>query len=442
MYQQLLYLKACLDKHPELKYEITQSFWGTDFLRFYQSQTNYNISKDNVSLSCNIYKEQRAYGFSLNQPERVDIDKALNEALAIIDKLPKDKDFVDVEDDLRVAEPKKLANSIEELGLELKTKILSYLAESIRPQGFELYGSFITNHQRYRLINSNGLDKEEENSPIFLEIKAFNKLNQVTVLESFGGEDFSYFDLEGMKKNLLNKIVEAKKPIIDVEPGEYEVILAPRCMAEFAQYLSYGMYASTLDRGASFFEGKVDKQVFPSILNITDDPTNPRMVRYNYGHTGHLYQSLKLIEDGYFRNFFCDNYYHHKTKLPKNGNSGACLVIGTGDKSLYQLISSVKRGLYISSLHYMNFINMKNTSLTGLTRDGTFLIDNGQISGVVNNLRFTERISRIMENIVALEDKSYTIPFSDNYEQFSISTNMAPHAKVAGFNISSSTKAI
>ena len=105
------------------------------------------------------------------------------------------------------------------------------------------------------------------------------------------------------------------------------------------------------------------------------------------------------------------------------------------------MISSIKHGLYISSLHYMNFINMRDTSLTGLTRDGTFLIEDGKITKVVNNLRFTEHISDIMNNVTALENKDYTIPFSSNYGAFSINT-AKHHAKIKEFFISSSTKTI
>jgi len=106
------------------------------------------------------------------------------------------------------------------------------------------------------------------------------------------------------------------------------------------------------------------------------------------------------------------------------------------------MMAKVKRGLYISSLHYMNLINAKETSLTGLTRDGTFLIEDGKITAVVNNLRFTEKISRILENTLELEDKAYTIPFSENYADFDVSTVKAPHARISKFNITSSTKTI
>jgi predicted Zn-dependent protease len=138
----------------------------------------------------------------------------------------------------------------------------------------------------------------------------------------------------------------------------------------------------------------------------------------------------------------CNNYFSYKTGLPKNGNTGACLVLKSGTETLEDMIASIDNGLYISSLHYMNFINEKETSVTGLTRDGTFLIENGKITKVVSNLRFTEIIARIFEHIAALENKSQTIPFSDNYEVFEISSVKAPHVLVKGFNITSSTKTI
>jgi predicted Zn-dependent protease len=442
MHENLLYLRDALEKHRELKYEIVQTDWQTDFLRFYQSQTNYNISKDNCSIDCSIYKNKRQYGFGIDNPDPQKIDSALAEALLIIDSLPEDPDFVDVEDDRSLATARHLSNNILAISLERKTDILGTLAKSAAEYDFELFGTFVCNFSSYRMLNSAGLDKSSTNSPIYLEVKAVHKQNQVTVLETFGGENFGYFDLEAFRSSLIQKIKHASKPIVDVDPGQYEVILAPRCVAEFVQYLSYGMRARSLDQHSSFFEDKQDSRVFPEHINITDDPGDPRMIHRDYGSGGHIYKPLKLIEKGVFKAFMCDQYFHHKLGLPKNGNTADCLKIGTGKKDLGEMISSVKKGLYISSLHYMNFINPRETSLTGLTRDGTFLIEDGKISAVVNNLRFTERIAKILENVVELEDTAYTIPFSDNYGSFSVSSSQAPHAKIRAFNITSSTKTI
>ncbi len=436
------HLKSVLDTHPELQYELLERYWSTDFLRFFHSQTNYNISKDNTLLSADIYKGKKSFSFQVDNADPGKIDAALQSALDIIDKLPEDPDFVDLESDLTIAQKRPLTNNIEAIPLALKTDILNRIAQAVKPYDFEIYGTFICNYQTYRLINSNGLDKTSAQSPIYLEVKAVHNKSQITVLETFGGEDFSYFDEQGFTDRLLKKVRYCGSEVVDVDPGYYDVVLAPRCLAEYVQYLSWGMNARALDQHSSYFEGKLDQKVFPELIDIADDPSDPEMIRAEYGSAGHIYNYLPLIEKGVFRNFTCNNYYSHKTGLPNNGNQAACLKIAPGDKSLDELIGGIKKGIYISSLHYMNFINPRETSLTGLTRDGTFLIEDGKITKVVNSLRFTERIERILNNVLALENRCYTIPFSENYESFGIETVKAPHALIRDFNITSSTHTI
>ena len=440
--ENLEYLKSLLDIHPELQYEIIEQYWTTDFLRFYHSQTNYNISKETTTLSATIYKGKKSFNFMLDNATSEKIDNAVHNALTIIDKLPEDPYFVDLENDKTLAKPREVKNNIEAIPLKLKTEILSRIAEAVAPHNFDIFGSFVCNYQKYRLINSNGLDKTSENSPYYLEVKAVHNKSQVTVIETFGGEDFQYFQEQNFIEHLLQKIGYCFNDIVDIEPGTYDVILAPRCLGEFAQYLAYGMHARSLDQHSSFFEGKLNQKVFPEWVSICDDPDDPEIIHKDYGSNGHIYRYLSLVDNGIFRNFMCDNYYSHKTGLPKNGNTGSCLKIEAGDKTLDEMIGSVKHGLFISSLHYMNFINPKETSITGLTRDGTFLIENGKITKVVNNLRFTEKVARIFEHIQALENRSHPVPFSGNYEIFDIETVKSPHALVRDFNISSSTKTI
>jgi predicted Zn-dependent protease len=435
-------IKARLDSQPDLKYELVWQSWSTDFLRFYHNQTNYNITKDKLSLGANLYKGKKSYAFAVDQPDEAKCALAIDNALALIDRLPEDPDFVDMETDLRIAPARQIPDNIEGISLQTKTDILARIAERLKHTGFEIYGTFVCNKSHFRLINSNGLDKTTAVSPIYLEVKAVHQTSQVTVLETFGGEDFKLFDEAAFIDALLLKVESATGDILDVEPGYYDVVLAPRCLAEFVQYLAFGMDARSVDQHSSFFEDKVGQKLFPEIISITDDPFDPSMIRRDYGSNGHIYNKLDLIDRGVFKAFSCDNYYAYKTGIPKNGNTMSCLKIAPGDKTLLELIASVKNGLYISSLHYMNFINPRETSLTGLTRDGTFLIRDGKLAGVVNNLRFTERIDRILNNVLALENKAVTIPFSGNYEDFDIEAMKAPHALVKDFNITSSTHTI
>ncbi len=431
-----------LKANADWKYQINVRDWQTDFLRFYDSQTNYNISKQNTAVYVSVYKGKRSFSFSIDQPTSELLDKALDNSESLIDGLPEDPDFIDVETDLTSKEVSSKQNNIILVPLEKKISILKEIASAADKLGFDIFGTFICNHQHDRILNSNGIDKEQWGSPIYFEVKAVQRSNQVTILHTFGGENFNRFDLSDFIAQLKQKMTFALNQVTDVDPGKYDVILAPRCIAELMSYLSGGMSARSYDQKSSYFEDKLEQKVFPDYVNIIDDPEDKDIISVDYNGDGHIYRPLQLVEQGVFKNFMCNNYYAHKTGLPKNGNSGACLVLTPGNESLESMFGSIKRGLYVSSLHYMNFINQKETSVTGLTRDGTFLIEDGKITKVVNNLRFTEIIARIFQHISALEDKCQTVPFSDNYEFFDISSVKAPHVLVKEFNITSSTKTI
>jgi predicted Zn-dependent protease len=442
-----------LDKLKQKLVELTTKFsdykivfnlkeWETDFLRFFQSQTNYNISKYNLSLETTIYKGKKSTSFTISQPNPLEIETKILEVIGIIDDLPEDPDFKDIEADTRKNSEKIKPNNIEKISLEKKTELLQKIADVINPKGFKLYGTFICNYITNWIINSNGVDKMMTNSPIMFEVKAVSQTNEVTVLKSYGAESFDKFDLDDFIADLAIKVETATKPIVDVDPGEYEVVLSPRSIGELLQYLSWGMHAGTLDRKMSFFEGKENQKIFPENITITDNPKSDLVINYDYDGNGHVYDETKIIENGVFKNYLVDNYYGRKMDMEINGGSGECLIMTPGNIEVSEMIKGIKKGLFISSFHYMNFINMKETSITGLTRDGTFLIEDGQIVNVVNNLRFTQTIDEVFNRITELENKSHPVPFSENYGQFGISTVVVPHVKVDGFKISSSTKTI
>jgi predicted Zn-dependent protease len=436
-------LKAVIKEYPKLKVQFYLSDWQTDFLRFYKSQTNYNISKNVVSLGVSVYKDQKNYSFDINDPTEETFRERMAEVDAIIDKLPPDPDFHDLEKDKRKGKELPKRNNITIMPLKRKIEILKRFTAAVTPFDFDIYGTFICNYRTTYLVNSNKVDKKLQESPYYFEVKAVSNKNDVTVLECYGGENIGKINTSGLIKSLVNKLKSASNKVVDVEPGDYEVILAPRCIGDFMNYYAgSNLYAASVDRKETDLIGKQGKRVFPSYFTLTDAPQHPGVINSEYGSDGHLIGKLPLFEKGIFRNFLVDNYYGNKLKMEVNGNTGECLVMKTGNSSLEDMIKGVKKGLYISSFHYMNFINPRETSLTGLTRDGTFLIENGKITKVVNNLRFTEKIVDVINNITAIEDRAYTVPSSQNYGVFSIGAFSMPHVRVREFNISSSTKTI
>ncbi|MDP8209608.1 MAG: metallopeptidase TldD-related protein [Candidatus Stygibacter australis] len=430
------------NEFTDLKFQFHLRKWHTDFLRFYQSQTNYNISKSSLALSATVHKGKRYYDFSLDNPTEEALREKINEVVKFIDDLPEDPDYVDIEANINKTAEKPKPDNRETVDLEKKIEILQQLAKAVAPFDYKIYGTFICNYNDLYIVNSNGVDKHEMNSPIALEVKAVNQKTEVTVLETFGGENFKSFDLPDFRDSLVKKAEAGNNEIVDLEPGKYPVVLAPRCIAEYFMYLMNSVSARSLDSKNSFFEGKLDQKLFPENVSITDNPQHPDMMQFDYTNSGHPYENLKIIENGVFRNFMVSNYYAHKLKMKETGSEASALIMDTGDKTLAEMIAGIKKGIYVSSLHYMNFINPKETSVTGLTRDGTFLIEDGKITKVINNLRFTEKIVRIIENITEIENKAVTIPFSQNYGHFGIDSYRMPHVTISSFNITSSTGTI
>ncbi|MEA2096872.1 MAG: metallopeptidase TldD-related protein, partial [Candidatus Cloacimonadota bacterium] len=269
-------IKIC-EKYPQLKLNFHYKIWETDFLRFYQSQINYNISKTSISLSTTIYKGKKSYSFSLKDPTKEILQNKIDDVLKLIDQLPEDPDFVDLEDDLSKSAEKEKTNNIEKVSLEKKIEILQKLSNAVEPFNFKIYGTFICNYRTLYIVNSNGLNKREISSPIYLECKAVNQENEVTILEAYGGERFENFNKEEFKSNLVEKVKAATGDVVDVDVGEYEVVLAPRCIGEYLMHLESSIHAQSLDSKQSFFEGKIDEKVFPENVTITDDPNHPEL---------------------------------------------------------------------------------------------------------------------------------------------------------------------
>ena len=432
-----------IEKNKEYGIVFRYCNWETDFLRFYHSQTNYNISKQFITLSVTLEKNKKKYTYRLSNPDHKEIESAFENAKTVVDRLPEDTDFDSFEDNKDEYFYSDVTDAIAAAPLEQKIEILQPLADAAEKHNFDTFGTFITLKINEWIVNSNGLDKHFYQSPVFLDIKAVSNTNMATVIDSFGGNSMSGYKADHFADSFEQKIKNACLPVVDIDAGEYDVVLAPHAVAQFLEFYISGAYAQNLDNQTSCFEGKVGEKILPEIISVGSYPNRADLIRFPYNADGHIAEDITVIEKGIFKNFFVDHYYSKKLKLPKNGAVGTnALTLEAGKSSLQSMISGIKHGIYISNLHYMNFINEKDTSVTGLTRDGTFLIQGGKIVNLANNLRFTVKLSDVFGNCSDLENRLTCVPQSQNYDDFKIYSSLTPHIKTSGFKISSSTKTI
>ena len=229
-----------------------------------------------------------------------------------------------------------------------------------------------------------------------------------------------------------------------IEPGAYTVILEPAATSTLLQFLAFlGFGGKAFLEGRSFMAGKIGEKIMNDRVTIVDDPTAPDALGLPFDFEGTPSSRVMLIDKGVAKDVVWDRTTAKKAGrgstghgLPPPNTMGPLplnLRMEPGDRSLEQLVASTERGLLVTRFHYSNVVSEKETVLTGMTRDGTFAIEDGKIAHGVKNLRFTQNAVEALRNVEGVGDTTET-----STELF-FGGSRAPAIKVRDFKFSSAT---
>jgi predicted Zn-dependent protease len=217
--------------------------------------------------------------------------------------------------------------------------------------------------------------------------------------------DFHSLNAEAAAGRAVDK-ASAKGEAIDLDPGVYTVILEPAATAELVQWLLRHMDARPADEGHSFLSRKGDgtalgEKIFDERVTIYSDPADPAAPGEIFGHEGLPCQRTLWVENGVARSLWRSRFWARKTGRAPTPPARDLVMTG-GPVSTDEMIASVKRGVLVTRLWYANVVDPSTLLLTGLTRDGNFLIENGRIVGPARNLRFNESVVAALNNVEAI----------------------------------------
>lgn len=205
-------------------------------------------------------------------------------------------------------------------------------------------------------------------------------------------------DIEIAKRKALAS-AEAKA----LEPGKYTVILEPAAAAGLISFMMNFFDARSADEGRSFLSkkgggNKLGEQVFDPQVNIIADPWHAEAPAMPWDGEGLPRTKLPIIKDGKIANLFYSRYWAQKQGKTANARPGNLLMSG-GGKSIAELVKGTQKGILLTRTWYIRMVDPQTVLLTGLTRDGTFYIENGEIKHPVKNFRFNESPVIMLNNI-------------------------------------------
>ncbi len=282
-------------------------------------------------------------------------------------------------------------------------------------RGFEAAGAFTTAVLKLGVANSLGVRRYGEATRATLT---------AIVMGPTGSGYADGMDVDAGKvkvdqvaETAVRKCRDAQDPVA-TEPGDYEVILEPAAVADLVSYLGYlGLGSLAYQEGRSFMTGRLGQKITGEKFTLWDDGQDPAGFPTPFDFEGVLRQKVLLIENGVAKNVVYDTYTAGREAgkkttghaLPPMMHYGALplnMFIRPGDARLEDMVKAAKRGLLVTRFHYTNPLHPVLTTLTGMTRDGTFLIEDGRIKGPVKNMRFTNSILEALEGIEAISKET------------------------------------
>ena len=265
-----------------------------------------------------------------------------------------------------------------------------------------------------------------------------------------GARNVSAIDFGKLAQYAAQKAIMSENPS-EISPGKYTAIFEPLAASEFLDYMAYYAFNGKMfHEGRSFLSGKLGSKVVDQRITLIDDPFSNKGFAFPFDFEGVPKKKLTLINKGVAKNVVYDSLTALKRKKKSTGHGlggpnpfgpvPLNLVMKPGTDTMDDMIHSTERGILVTRFHYTNVIDPHKLTFTGMTRDGTFLIEDGKITRGLKNLRFTENIIDVLNRVEALSKDSLLVASDPGYgSRFATGTEV-PAIKVSDFTFTSATE--
>lgn len=385
-----------VDKSPADDTEILVGSTRSALTRFANSQIHQNHHEENAQITVRCAVGKRWGSVTANSLDAATLMTAIEDARAIARLLPDDPEFLpSAEGPYTYAFKPEFGDGTANCSPSRRAIVVKQGLEKA-PDGYEAAGVLSTGVNTFGVFSARGM------SAIASTTTANYSILLTGATSSGYAEGTSRrlreIDVPALADEAARKAKLGENPRGDIPKGCYTVILEEEAVATWLMFFSWtGFGGKEYNDGESFLAGKLGERVTGDHITIIDDATDPRTYGFPFDFEGMPKQRLVIIENGIVRAVAHSRDTCRKAATDTTGHSvgtwGAYpvnMIMTPGDVSKDEMIAATERGILVSRFHYSNIVDPMKTVYTGLTRDGTFLIENGQIVSGLTNFRWTQ----------------------------------------------------
>ncbi len=436
-------LKKLVERSPADQTEALLLTEDSSLTRFTPVSVHQNVAERNQTLILRAALGKQVAGVTTNVLHRASLGNTLEKAISLARSLPPNPDFLSFPRPKPISEVRTYFEDIRSLTAGRKVEIVRQAMALAGEKGARVSGAFSHGVVKVAVVNSLGVEARQKYSDLFFHVIAQN--DQGSGYAGFVSRDPSQLQIEALTQAAVSKI-SGTTPI-EVPPGEYEVILEPEAVNELLAFMGYlGLHALAVQEGRSFLCNQFGKQLVNEKVTIYDDGLDPEGLQVPFDFEGVPKQKVIFFDHGVARDITYDsltagrenkNSTGHALMPPNTeGPIPVNLFLKKGDSSVEEMVRGVRKGIYITRFHYTNVAEPMKAVITGMTRDGTFLIEEGEIKNPIKNLRFTESILKALSRVKAISRERKICSSGSVYGRRFVTGTVAPAVQIDGFNFS------
>jgi predicted Zn-dependent protease len=408
--------------------------------RFANNVIHQNVAERTTHLSVRPVIDGRTARASTNRLSRDAIREVVAEAIAIAKLTEPDPDLPPLASPAEYQRVERWFEATARATPEDRARAVAEAIHAVEAAGQTAAGIYSTAESVFALLNSRGVLARHRETMARFSITAM-------AADSSGWAKASACDLATLNplelaQTAARKAAKSAAPR-ELPPGRYTVILEPAAVLDLVGQMFPDFSATAIRDGRSFLNDRIGKKIFGDNITIHDDAGHPLQSGAPFDGEGVPRKRLTLVERGVVREVAYSRQAAalagtaptgHGFPLPNEfGESPANIVIAGGATSVEEMTASTDRGILVTRFWYIREVDPYQKIFTGMTRDGTFLIEGGRVTAGVRNFRFNQGLMEMLSNV-----ESLSAPVrASGEETFDM---VAPAMKVRDFNLTEATR--